>query len=383
MSLSRRSVLASTAALAITGTARAEDTAADMKKLGPGLVLGRGPAGWWDSERVSCPRVIREANGTWKMWYYGREPSFDKGINLPDGRVGMATSKDGITWTRVKGPLTMGSVLEPSSDPKRFDSGHVGVSGVHRDGNQYVMWYHGGDQSILESPRGKSKGFPLRAGRATSPDGLTWTKTDGPHRGAMLDVGAPGSYDSFMTGWPHVLKEEDGSYKLYYHTVSMTEGFMACLAVSPDGMKWEKVGPVLKKGGADDFDAGGVATRHVIKHQGRYYMIYEGNSGGPRFPGIGLAESNDGITFKKVRGPEDRGCVLPTAPKGSGRFDAGGIGTPWVVPLPNGSFHLYYVGATEVQRANPEEFNEHATTHRIGLAVSDGPDLTRWRRWEG
>jgi hypothetical protein len=55
-----------------------------------GLVLGPGPSGWWDSERVSCPKVIRDADGRWRMWYYGRDPAFDRGIVLPTGRVGLA-----------------------------------------------------------------------------------------------------------------------------------------------------------------------------------------------------------------------------------------------------------------------------------------------------
>jgi hypothetical protein len=90
----------------------------------PGLVLTPGPEGCWDSERVSCPRVMRCLDGTWKMWYYGRDASFDRQINLPTGRCGLAVSPDGVQWERVKGPLTMGAVFEPHPDPDRFDSGH-------------------------------------------------------------------------------------------------------------------------------------------------------------------------------------------------------------------------------------------------------------------
>lgn len=54
---------------------------------GPGLILPEGPAGSWDSERTSCPRVLREADGVWKMWYYGRDPSFDNAYTLPRGGV--------------------------------------------------------------------------------------------------------------------------------------------------------------------------------------------------------------------------------------------------------------------------------------------------------
>ena len=80
----------------------------------PGLVLGNGPDGWWDSLSCSSPQVLREADGSWRMWYYGRDRGFDRSIAGSDGRTGLATSTDGIVWERVAGPLTMGAVLEPT-----------------------------------------------------------------------------------------------------------------------------------------------------------------------------------------------------------------------------------------------------------------------------
>ena len=101
----------------------------------PGLALSAGPEGWWDSERVSCPAVIREADGNWKMWYYGRDATFDRMVNMPTGRTGLAVSSDGKSWERVRGPLTMGAVLEPAeAGTDRFDNSHVGVSCVYREG---------------------------------------------------------------------------------------------------------------------------------------------------------------------------------------------------------------------------------------------------------
>ena len=230
----RHTLLGLGAALtASTGPARA-----DVKvPRGPGLILSEGPEGRWDSERASSPRVLHNTDGSWSMWYYGRDPEFDDSYTLPIGRIGYARSEDGIKWNRVKGPMTKGAVMDPSPDPARFDSGHIGVSGISREGDELVMWYFGGDQSYTTTPRGRSRGFPLRPGRATSRDGLNWSRTEGPYRGAMLDVGKPGEFDAVMVGWPHILKEDDGSYKLYYHTLHQTEGYMACAAVSPDGLK--------------------------------------------------------------------------------------------------------------------------------------------------
>ncbi|MCS7003422.1 MAG: glycosyl hydrolase, partial [Dehalococcoidia bacterium] len=97
----------------------------------PGLLFGPGPEGWWDSERCSAPTVLRLPDGTWRMYYYGRDATFDRAINFPAGRSGVAESTDGVRWTRVRGPLTLGAVFEPSADPTRFDCGHVGFTDVH------------------------------------------------------------------------------------------------------------------------------------------------------------------------------------------------------------------------------------------------------------
>ena len=98
-----------------------------------GMVHGPGPAGSWDSERVSGPRVLRCADGVWRMWYYGRDPSFDRQVNLPTGRCGLATSSDGVHWQAQQGPLTMGAVLEPHPDQNRFRR-RVAVHLLARDG---------------------------------------------------------------------------------------------------------------------------------------------------------------------------------------------------------------------------------------------------------
>lgn len=339
---------------------------------GPGRVLGPGPAGRWDSERVSNPCVLRDPDGSWRMWYYGRDPSFTRAINMPTGRSGLATSRDGIHWQRVDGPLTMGAVLEPSTDPARFDSGHVGVSFVERRGELLWMWYFGG--RLAESARG---GFPMRPGLALSRDGLHWTRVDGPFGGALLDVGKPGEPDEMLVGWPQVLQAPDGSFRMYYHTRTRT-AFVPMLAVSEDGFRWQKRGMLLQPGPTGSFDEAGAATRTVFRHQGRWLMIYEGVAP-DLYRGLGLAESSDGLSWRKVRGAEPNGSVFAHAPRGSGRWDARGLGCPSVVAMPDGALRMYYIGSNEYA---PGTEGELATIHQIGLAISDDGDPARWRRWD-
>ncbi|MBK6599748.1 MAG: glycosyl hydrolase [Proteobacteria bacterium] len=342
-----------------------------------GMVHGPGPAGAWDSERVSGPRVLRGTDGRWRMWYYGRDPSFDRLINLPTGRCGLATSIDGIVWQAEQGPLTMGAVLEPHADQSRFDSSHVGVSDVHLHGDVYWMWYFGGSQAMQSFGPHQVRGVDLRPGLAISRDGLRWRRIEGPHRGALLDVGAPGEFDAVMCGWPQVI--HDGSdWKMYYHTLDMRRGFLVGLALSSDGLHWEKHGEVLGPGEAGAFDEQGAATRQVIRHDNRYLMFYEGvMKSGHR--SIGLAVSDDGLSWRRQPGHEPNGSVFSHAPRGSGRWDAFAIGTPSLVAMDDGSWRMYYIGSNEVANHGPAD--EMALQHRIGLAVSTGTDLTRWRRW--
>ena len=97
-------------------------------------VLGKGPAGSWDEEKVGRPAVLYEG-GIYRMWYDGTA----KGRR----HVGLATSTDGVTFTRAP------------QNPIFQDAGAVDVKLV---GNVYVMLREGGDGTYF----------------ATSPDGVCW-----------------------------------------------------------------------------------------------------------------------------------------------------------------------------------------------------------------
>lgn len=356
------------------------DTSNSERPGGPGLIFGPGPEGWWDSERVSCPKVMRDEDGTWRMWYYGRDVTFDRSIGLPTGRSGLATSKDGITWERVRGPGVMGSVMDPHPDPQRFDSAHVGVNQVYKENGLYWMWYFGGDQSVTNVRGFEVKAFPLRIGAAISRDGVKWTRIQGPYNGALLNSGGPGDFDVFMAAWPQVMRWDDGSWRLYYHTVDGDNGFVVAWAESEDGLNWEKRGPIFGKGPTGRFDDYGVSTRHIIKIKGQWAMFYEGCQDVGTNPEvdrqIGLALSDDGIRWERVDGAEKNGSVLMQSPKGSGLWDHR-MGCPWIIPMDDGSLRMYYIGSNEREGAD----SELGSVHQIGMAVSDG-DLTKWSRWE-
>jgi len=350
--------------------------------LQPGLILPLGPAGAWDSAQLSNPRVIRLGATDWRMWYYGRDPDFDSLVRLPTGRIGLAVSTDGRHWQRVAGSATRGAVMDPAPDPERFDSAHIGVGDVHATADGFDMWYFGGPQNVQQLGELTFNGFPLRIGRATSRDGKHWQRQSGLFSGAVLNHGAPGEADAFMVGWPQVLQLSAEVRRMYYHSVNpVTNKFFICAAESVNGSDWQKLGVIFGPGEPDAFDVDGPATRHVIRRDQEFLMFYEGFRA--QRASIGLARSADGLSWTRVPGPAPGGAVFAPAESGPGAWDSGAVGTPWIVPAPEGGLLMYYVGAGY----RGEDFSdlveaEASAVHQIGLASCDGEDLTRWTRWQ-
>jgi predicted GH43/DUF377 family glycosyl hydrolase len=132
------------------GRATAPDAAGPWA-VDPEPVIEPGPAGAWDGLRVAEPSVVRTDDG-WMMWYVGFD---DDEVE----RIGLATSADGVTWERTDGP-----VLEGSAD---WDGGEIGGPQVVATDEGFFMVY---DKAVLGE---------YGLGFATSPDGESWTPSDG------------------------------------------------------------------------------------------------------------------------------------------------------------------------------------------------------------
>jgi predicted GH43/DUF377 family glycosyl hydrolase len=146
----------------------------------------------------------------------------------------------------------------------------------------FVMWYRG--QTFSDQIG--------RIMRATSSDGLKWTKT-----GVVL---LPTETYEGNKPDPMSVIYENGIFKMWYGGEGY--GGCACYATSPDGINWTKYtgNPVLRKtsGSWDNEGAGGQHT--VIKIGDKYYMYYKGfGSAAPGWTFYGLAESTDGVHWDK------------------------------------------------------------------------------------
>ena len=160
----------------------------------------------FDSYAIGTPRVhryLRDANDSdepeYVMWYHGRCQDLNHpDQNLPPlstGRIGRATSRNGLVWTKCE----IGSGSEANSPPGvslglndeswwNFDTSHVGLGqvmlpmstpAVLAEGGVYLMYYMGGTHeetavsSYLEDPSvvpddATIKGMNLRVGVAMS-----------------------------------------------------------------------------------------------------------------------------------------------------------------------------------------------------------------------
>ena len=122
-------------------------------------VLPPGAPGAWDDFKVGSQAVLEEQGG-YRLWYRGCHFS----VGDYACGVGLATSKDGVSWERSASP-----VLVPA-DP--YDREHLDRIAIARGREGYVLWY-----SVAADPAPEHRRAKLYAARSS--DGLTWTVQPG------------------------------------------------------------------------------------------------------------------------------------------------------------------------------------------------------------
>lgn len=185
----------------------------DWNIYGSNPVLSVGPNGSWDEQEADGPVVIKDG-GTYKMWYHG----CDVGYTICS--IGYATSTNGIDWNKYPG----NPVLTPTVG--QWDENFVGWPAVVKNGSTYEMWYYTNGQ----------------IGRATSSDGLNWTKY------ANNPVIAQ-AWDGQAAGVPSVLLE-NGTYRLWLSNSNSSPDQGIGYMESTDGISWTMPisNPILRRG---------------------------------------------------------------------------------------------------------------------------------------
>ena len=330
-------------------------TGSTTDNLGNGGVLGQGAAGAFDERAAFTVNAFRD--GDVIRMYYGGGDSVQGstgcgGINDVHWRIGVATSTDGVNFTRVAGDQAKGSILDNGAAGD-FDSFLTYRPNVLKDGSTYRMWYNG-STAPFNCPTG-TLALNRRIGYAESTDGVHFTKMNtGPGPGGtVLQLGSSGTFDSQQVGYVWVIKDTN-DYKMYYSANDPQNFWRVGLATSTDARTWTKVvgkqngGSILDLGATGSFDAFCAYQPTVVKESSNLYRMWyrgcqsSGNPNGPSLGSIGYAESNDGITWVKVAQPGRTNSVVLVA-GAAGAFDSGGLTTPSVF-LDGTTWNMYYAG---------------------------------------
>jgi predicted GH43/DUF377 family glycosyl hydrolase len=216
----------------------------------PKPVLARGGAGQWDSSDVLNPSVVQHDGQYWNFY-----SGFDGDNKI--WNTGLATSRDGIQWTR------RGRVLSPDTDG--WDHGYIAANGsaLWRNG-EFWYWYQAGDY-----------GGVMRIGLARSADGIHFKKEPKP----VLDVGPYRSWDERAVADPYVI-ENGGWLYLYYLGQDRATRQRIGVARSRDGISWEKLrsNPIvdIAAPGSGGMDENGAGEPAVFVWKGHYWMLTTG-----------------------------------------------------------------------------------------------------------
>ncbi|WP_298922051.1 glycosylase [uncultured Roseobacter sp.] len=186
------------------GCAESDDDGKTFKRLGPGPVI---PYSLDEPFVMSGPK-IRKFGDTWHLFYIaGKSWKMVQGRPEPVYRIRMASSPDGIVWTKL-GKDLIETVVEEDEAQASPD--------VFRANGQYHMFFC---YRYSEGYRSHEKGY--RIGYAFSNDLVTWTRDDAR---IGITVSATG-WDSEMVSYPHVFSLDGSVYMAYLGNGVGREGF--------------------------------------------------------------------------------------------------------------------------------------------------------------
>ncbi len=196
------------------------------------------------------------------------------------------------------------------------------------DAGLFRMWYTGFD------------GERYAIGYAESPDGIHWERYPG--NPVLFPTGL--GWEREGVGFPTVIRV-DGRYYMYFTMLKRARAHRDAaigLAISDDGVRWERVGPVLLPGSAGVWDSRAAVSPEVfVSGDGTWHMLY---AGGRDFPGdpdgrwaILHAESEDGIYWRADPEPVIVGELV-------GMEDAL---NPEILVLPDGPYWLAFSARVE------------------------------------
>lgn len=197
--------------------------------------------------------VVAGAAGTYHAWViaFADTPGTQE--------VHYLTSTDGVAWTE-----TPDASLEALSDG--FGNPGAMPTSVLEESDGWVMY-------LVGTLAGEQQGWDIWRATAPAPGG-PWTRSTEP----VLRRGEAGSWDAGGLDFPTVIPVE-GGYAMFYSGIdsTTTTGGAIGKATSEDGIAWTKgEGPVIEPGLCGDFDARAIHQPRVIATADNLVMAYAG-----------------------------------------------------------------------------------------------------------
>jgi hypothetical protein len=237
----------------------------------PEPVLTHGKPGSFDSAQLGLGSILQENATLFLMWYQGGNH-----VSFVNGAVGLATSHDGITWTKYDG----NPVLRSTS----IDQNILASPFVIRLKNTFNMWYTGKSES--------DPGQITRILYATSYDGINWIKWPQP----VFSPLTPPSWDSGAVYSASVIYD-GANFGLWYSGLNQSYGDPRIgFATAPDGATWTRSSttPLLDLGDPGSWDSKGVEQPCAVIGYG-FMLYYDGFS--TVGASIGLARPLQGFSI--------------------------------------------------------------------------------------
>jgi hypothetical protein len=221
-------------------------------------------AGHWDVKIRERGWIMRDNDG-YTLWFTGYD-----GIRDGKKQLGLATSRDGIHWTRSpKNPIYGDHWVEDMM--------------VVRFGPKYYMFAEGEHDN--------------HAVMLTSADGVDW-KWHGELDVRLADGKRPAPKPC---GTPTVW-HEPASHTWYLFYERGDKGVWLAKSTDIDSRVWTNVrDEAVLKLGPGEYDKDMIALDHVFRHGDAYFAIYHGSSGDaePRTWNTDIARSTDLVHWEK------------------------------------------------------------------------------------
>jgi hypothetical protein len=240
---------------------------ARVPAMHPRLTLDIGALGAFD-DAGAMPHSVLDVDGATYLYYTG----WSLTVAVPFAfHIGLAVSRDGgARFERV----SQAPVLGRNAD----DPYIAGAPWVLREGGLFRMWYASctGWARIGDEVR---HNYTIK--HAESADGATW-KTS-PH--LCIDYG-PGEYALARP----VVWREGGDYRMLFSFRGDGGTYRVGGAMSLDGIEWTRDREPILQPAAEGWDSEMVCYAWPFTHDGRRYLLYNGNGYGR--DGFGVARAD-------------------------------------------------------------------------------------------